>query len=531
MTHPRSRPRDDPAVSGRAKLSAFVIAYNRQAIIGTCLKALAFADELIVIDKGSTDATAAIASTLADRVISVPWTPTVEETRDFAAAQCAHDWVLFLDDDECLSPEAVRFIDAELAAPRADIYLLPQRHYIMGRHDERAYYWPEYQIRCFRRGAVTFTDRVHGGTRLLSDHVHSITPEDGVCIHHLSHRDVAHFIDKANRYTSQPDRVRDMQAGTGIARFAHERIDHWVGLSDACAPDGYPIAVAVLRAVYDLIDRLKTWEEEALLDGAALFRAECARLETAYETDLRDLARPRTGSGAIETVPPGPPAPPTPGEDMALVRRAMVALHDSVQAQRDAVNAARTDLEAARLRETEQRERAAAMQRWAESSDGRANDFESKLGAFSRHHDATLAEHAAAAARLAATHEAERRVWEAERTSWQAGQAIWDADRSAWEAERTVWAGEQSSWRTERLSWQAERAATDAARGAWQAERAAWEVERSERGAGLTALAAALATATARAEAAEHRYRSIETSTCWRITRPLRTLLMRLGRR
>ena len=150
------------AGSGRAKLSAFVVSYNRAALLRTCLKALAFADEVIVVDKSSTDDSLAVAEQLADRVISVPWSPTVEETRGFALAQCTHEWVLCLDDDECLGPEAVLAIDRELHAPRADIYFLPLRHYILGRHEERAYYWPELHPRLFRRGSISFRATVHG---------------------------------------------------------------------------------------------------------------------------------------------------------------------------------------------------------------------------------------------------------------------------------------------------------------------------------------------------------------------------------
>jgi glycosyltransferase involved in cell wall biosynthesis len=270
------------APPGRAALSAFVVAWNREQFIGACLRSLAFADEIVVIDKGSTDGTRAVAAALADRVIGVPWTPTVEETREFALAQCAHDWVLFLDDDECLSVEAVRFLQAELVAPRADAYRLAQRHYILGRHDEGAYYWPDHQLRCFRRGSVAFTGTVHGGVRPLSDRVRTVPPETGACIHNLSHRDVAQFIEKANRYTSQPDRLRGWPPEPGLARFAHARIDHWLGLTDACEPDSYREAVALLRAVYDIVDRLKTWETEAGTDGPALLLAARDRLAAAH---------------------------------------------------------------------------------------------------------------------------------------------------------------------------------------------------------------------------------------------------------
>jgi glycosyltransferase involved in cell wall biosynthesis len=281
------------AIPARAKLSAFVIAYNRETIIGTCLRALRFADEVIVVDKGSTDATPAIAAGLADRVIRVPWTPTVEETRAFALSQCTHDWVLFLDDDECLSVAAVRFLDAELLAPRADIYALPSRHYVIGLHDERAHYWPEHQIRFCRRDSIAFTDTVHAGSRLLSKNIFVVPPESGVCIHHLSHSNVAQWIEKTNRYTSQPLRARAPGPDSGLAQYAHDRIDHWMGLTAACEPNAYPAAVAVLKALYDIVDRLKTWEEEAGLDGNALFQVTCARLDADYAAGLSDLARPR----------------------------------------------------------------------------------------------------------------------------------------------------------------------------------------------------------------------------------------------
>jgi hypothetical protein len=266
------------------KLSAVVIAYNRAPLIGTCVRALGFADEVIVVDKSSTDETPTIAARYADRVIAVPWSPTADETRAFAVAQCSHDWILCLDDDECLSTDAIRFIQAELKAPRAEVYALPLRHYILGAHDEAAYYWPEHHNRLFRRGAVSFRGTVHRGFELHTDNVLRVEPGTGVAIHHLSHRDVAQWIEKTNRYTSCVDRDRVTDYGRSIARFAHDRIDHWLSRTRNPSAGGYPEAVAVLRATYDLIDRLKIWEEERGLDSAAEFQRICASLDSEYTT-------------------------------------------------------------------------------------------------------------------------------------------------------------------------------------------------------------------------------------------------------
>jgi hypothetical protein len=455
--------------SERAKLSAFVVAYNREAIIGTCLRALSFADEILVIDKSSTDATPAIAASLADRVIRVPWTPTVEETRAFAISQCAHDWILFLDDDECFSPEAIRFIDAELRAPRADLYRFPLRHYIMGRHDERAYYWPEEHVRLIRRDAVSFLPTVHGGMALHAASQYSVPVDSGACIHHLSHRDVAQWIEKSNRYTSQPDRKRSVQTASGIGRFAHERIDDWLARGDTSDPDGYPAAVALLRAIYDLIDRLKGWEEEAGIDGETLFRDACARLDAAYAAELAPLARPHRHEAPADAAPVAPAdttreamPPRAAGED--ALSRAVRALRDSVEAQREAIAAIRAERDSA-------------------------------IGA----RDAALAGGREQQARA----EAEERTVAALR---QAQDALTHRLEAA-----------QASHAT---------AITEAA----AAQQAALAAERAAREQETMAVRAKLAESQTQLAATAHRLHTVESSTSWRLTGPLRRLLIRLGR-
>ena len=324
----------------RAKLSAVVVSYNRAPLIGTCLRALGFADEVIVVDKSSTDGTAAIAARHADRVITVPWSPTVEETRAFAVAQCTHDWIICLDDDECLSVEAILFIQAELIAPRADVYGLLQRHYILGTHDETAYYWPEHQIRLFRRGAVTFSGRVHGGTAVHSDNVLRVAPDTDAAIHNLSHEDVTQWVEKTNRYTSRLDRERVADFGQSLGRFAHDRIDYWLARTHDVSPGGYPEVVAVLRATYDLIDRLKTWEEERGVTGAVELQRVCASLDAQYLA--LGLLRDRTG----EPVTAAPYSPRAVDEYEVLRRRlthfrarhdALTVQHDALTVQRDAL--------------------------------------------------------------------------------------------------------------------------------------------------------------------------------------------------
>lgn len=283
-------------------ISGLVISYNRATLIGTCLKALSFVDELLVVDKSSDDGTAEIAAGLADRVVVVPWSAVVEDTRAQAVALCRHEWILYLDDDECLSAESAAFIREEIRNPRADVYLLPQRHYILGEHDERAYYWPEHQVRLFRRTAVNLSATVHNGMAFDEARAYRIPPETGVCIHHLSHKDVAQWVEKLNRYTSRADRARPAHSGADLVAFAHRAIDEYAGRTRSDDVSDYPHAAAVLRSLYDIVDRLKTWEEERGLSGEEAFRRVCIDLERDY---ARKLPAPRGTRGQLEHIDQG----------------------------------------------------------------------------------------------------------------------------------------------------------------------------------------------------------------------------------
>jgi (heptosyl)LPS beta-1,4-glucosyltransferase len=149
-------------------ISVVIVCANAADTLEAACLSAAWADELIVVDSGSTDATAEIAQRFAHRYILEPWRGYAGQKK-FAAELSKHDWIFFLDGDEECSPE----LGAELGAvapevlERNDILLVPRKNYVMGRL-ARAW-WPDYLTRIFHRRRCTWSDEVLHDTRIPSD--------------------------------------------------------------------------------------------------------------------------------------------------------------------------------------------------------------------------------------------------------------------------------------------------------------------------------------------------------------------------
>ncbi len=182
------------------KLSVIVITKNEAANIADCLKSVAFADELIVVDSGSTDGTVELARALGARVeVTADW-PGFGPQKNRALDLATGDWVLSIDADERVTPELAREIQATLAAPRGDAYEIARLSNFCGRDIRHSGWWPEYVLRLFKRGAARFNDVV----------VHErVVPADGRAplrleghFQHYPYDNLDALITKINRYSS-----------------------------------------------------------------------------------------------------------------------------------------------------------------------------------------------------------------------------------------------------------------------------------------------------------------------------------------
>ena len=139
------------ATAPKVKLSATVITFNEEEKIADCLDSLSFADEMVVVDSGSTDRTVEIARAKGARVVLNKWGGHIQQ-RNFAIGQAAGEWVLNLDADERISDRLKGEILSAIGNSSADGFVIPRMVFYINRWIRYCGWYPAPKIRLFRKG-------------------------------------------------------------------------------------------------------------------------------------------------------------------------------------------------------------------------------------------------------------------------------------------------------------------------------------------------------------------------------------------
>jgi glycosyltransferase involved in cell wall biosynthesis len=174
-----------------------VITRNEEANIGLCLDGLAFCDERIVVDSGSTDRTVAVAQEKGARVVTHDWQGFGAQ-KNFALSLAQGDWVLSIDADERVSPALAREIERVIADGGADGYEVPRLSSFIGREMRHSGWFPDYVLRLFRRHTGRFSDALVHERVICEGRVGRLTE-------HLAHHSVTRLeqaISRVDRYST-----------------------------------------------------------------------------------------------------------------------------------------------------------------------------------------------------------------------------------------------------------------------------------------------------------------------------------------
>jgi glycosyltransferase involved in cell wall biosynthesis len=242
------------------KITARINTYNEADHIAAALDSVAWADELLVLDSYSTDATAEIARRHGARVEMHEFRGYGEK-HNHADSLCRHEWVLTLDADERVTPELRAGIEQlRQRGPGADAYRMARRTWYMDRWIRHSGWYPDYQTRLYRRAVTHWGGEPPHEAPKVQGRVATL-PGD---LLHFTRRNVAEHVAMMNRYT-------DIAAA---ARAAAGRPPTWARL--CCAPpwtflrsyvlrqgfrDGRPgLILAYLAANYVLLKEAKLLE-------------------------------------------------------------------------------------------------------------------------------------------------------------------------------------------------------------------------------------------------------------------------------
>ena len=184
----------------KTPLSIVVITKNEETNIERCLKSADWADEIVILDSGSTDNTLNIADRYTDKIHKRDM--DIEGThRNYAYSLASNDWILSLDADEEISPqlqkEITNLLKDETAAEN-DVYSIPIKTFIGDRWAQYAGWYPAPKVRLFKKGRFRYDDA----------EVHPRTYYEGGCGHlksdilHYAYKDLSDLFDNLNEQSA-----------------------------------------------------------------------------------------------------------------------------------------------------------------------------------------------------------------------------------------------------------------------------------------------------------------------------------------
>jgi len=179
-------------------LTVTIITLNEAHHIAAAIDSAAWADEILVVDSGSTDDTVAIAAGKGVRVMKRTW-PGYVDQKNYAASVASHDWIFSLDADERITPalaDDIRRVVASEPAERA--FRVPRVTFHLGRWVRTTDFYPDYQTRLYDRRKA----------RWQGKYVHESVVADGPSgqlqheLQHYSYRDLSDHLERINHYST-----------------------------------------------------------------------------------------------------------------------------------------------------------------------------------------------------------------------------------------------------------------------------------------------------------------------------------------
>src|ERR1035437_1393614 len=252
-----------------SKISAVISAFNEEANIERCLKSLSFADEIVVVNNGSSDKTAEISKKYTDKVFNQKNNPAeIDLQKNFGFTKATGDWILSIDADEEVSKELAEEMRKILETKPSMLsningFWIPRKNFMFGKWiKENTGWYPDYQLRLFRKGKGKYESKkvhedlvVEGETEKLKEHI----------IHH-NYDSIEQYVKKILIYA--PNEAEEYLRGNykfsyfDAIRFPLNDFMSWFFARKGYKDGFHGLVLALMQAFYHFLVFAFIWEKQ-----------------------------------------------------------------------------------------------------------------------------------------------------------------------------------------------------------------------------------------------------------------------------
>lgn len=247
-------------------ISTVIVTFNEEAVLKDCLESVAKeSDEIIVVDLGSLDKSVEIAKSFGAKVFTHERVEYVEKVRDFAVSKADGEWVLVLDPDENMTPILWEKLKEIAKKDEFSAVNIPRKNIFFGRWISHTNWWPDKHVRFFRKGKVSWKDKIHLYPK-VEGRILELPERKDLAILHYGYKAVKDFIDRQSRYSTikamnlYEEGIRFSRISffwNPVREFLVRFIAH-LGFLDGF----YGFILAYLMMVYQLQVQINLWEME-----------------------------------------------------------------------------------------------------------------------------------------------------------------------------------------------------------------------------------------------------------------------------
>jgi len=253
-------------------ISAVINVRNEAEALNKCLRSIKnLVDEIIIVDMQSTDGSLEIAKQAGAKVYSYRPMKFVEPARNFALSKATGKWILLLDPDEYLNKTLKKELLDVTKRSDVDYVKIPRKNIIFGRWIRHSNSWPDYLIRFFKKGAVTWKKEIHSQPVVKGNGL-TLLDSEKLAIHHNNYTSVSQFITRAVRYSGiQADELNAQDYKIKTSDFIlkptqefNSRFFFAEGYKDGL----HGLIFALLQAFAIALIYIRLWEKQGSTDKA-----------------------------------------------------------------------------------------------------------------------------------------------------------------------------------------------------------------------------------------------------------------------